>query len=297
MSFIKKCYSLSKTSFEIFSDNHPVKFASAIAYFSLFAVPSMLLIIVYFFSIFFPEGEIFGELKEQLSVVVGEDGANILVVITENYKEQAEQNIFSLLIYSVIIFWLSTQVFRLFQNSLNDLWLVKPKFESIWQRIWMERILTFILVIGSGALLFSSVAVERGLELLLGSGGREGEWTLTSVLVNTITAIFVFLWFSLLYKVLPAVRIKWGPTFVGALVTSILFIIGYLLIWEFVVKRDLEDFYDVAASIIVVALWIFYASLVFLYGASFTKAYSNDRGKTIEPASYAYKFKQVRDED
>jgi len=295
MSFLKKCYSLSKTSFKIFADNHPVKFASAIAYFSLFAVPSMLLIIVYFFSIFFPVGEIFSELKEQLSIVVGDDGANILVVITENYKKQAEQNIFTLLIYSVVIFWLSTQLFRLFQNSLNDLWLVKPDFESIWQRIWMERILTFVLVIGSGALLFSSVAVERALELFLGSGGREGEWTLTSVLVNTITAIFVFLWFSLLYKVLPAVRIKWGPTFVGAVVTSVLFIIGYLLIYQFVVERDLEDFYDVAASIIVVALWIFYASLVFLYGASFTKAYSNDRGKAIEPATYAYKFKQVRD--
>lgn len=294
MNFIKKCYSLSKTSFKIFADNHPVKFASAIAYFSLFAVPSMLVIILYFFSMFFSPGEILAELQKQLSIVVGEDGANILVVITENYKEQAEQSIFSLLIYSVVIFWLSTQLFRLFQNSLNDLWLVKPEFDNFWQRIWVERILTFILVIGSGALLFSSVAVEHGLELVLGRA-REGEWTLSSVLVNTITAVFVFLWFSLLYKVLPAVRIKWGPTFVGSLVTSILFIIGYLLIYQFVVKRDLEDFYDVAASIIVVALWIFYASLVFLYGASFTKAYSNDRGKAIEPAPYAYKFKKVRD--
>lgn len=294
MSFLKKCWSLSKTSFKIFADNHPVKFASAIAYFSLFAIPSMLLIIVYFFSIFFSVSEIFKELSEQLSIVVGEDGANIMVVITENYKKQAEQNIFTQIIYSVVIFWLSTQLFRLFQNSLNDLWLVKPDFDSIWERIWMERILTFFLVIGSGALLFSTVAVERGLELVLGRT-PDGQWTIASVLVNTISAVFVFLWFSLLYKVLPAVKIKWGPTFVGAGVTSILFIIGYLLIYQFVVKRDLEDFYDVASSIIVVALWIFYASLVFLYGASFTKAYSNSREKAIEPASYAYKFKKVRD--
>ncbi|KEO74602.1 YihY/virulence factor BrkB family protein [Anditalea andensis] len=296
MHFIKKCYSLSKTSFKIFADNHPVKFASAIAYFSLFALPSMLLIILYFFSMFFPVEMIVDLLKEELSIVVGQDGANILVVITENYKGQAEQNLFTLVIYSVVIFWLSTQLFRLFQNSLNDLWLVKPKFTNFWQRIWMERVLTFFLVIGSGVLLFSSIAVEWGLEMLLGSDSQQSGWTLTSVLVNIITAIFVFFWFSLLYKVLPAVKIKWGPTLVGAWVTSILFIIGYLLIWEFVVKRELEDFYDVAASIIVVALWIFYASLVFLYGASFTKAYSNDRGKAIEPASYAYKFKKVKDE-
>lgn len=297
MNFIKKCYYLAKTSFDIFAENHPVKFASAIAYFSLFALPSMFVIILYFFSMFFSVDEILAELRKQLSIVVGEDGANILVVITENYKEQAEQSIISMLIYSVVIFWLSTQLFRLFQNSLNDLWLVKPDFNNFWQRIWVERILTFILVIGSGALLFSSVAVERGLKLVFGTNGQEGEWTVMSVSVNTITAVFVFLWFSLLYKVLPAVKIKWGPTLVGALVTSILFIIGYLLIWEFVVKRDLEDFYDVVASIIVVALWIFYASLVFLYGASFTMAYSNVRDKGIEPTSYAYRFKKVRDSD
>ena len=273
-----------------------MKFASAIAYFSLFALPSMLLIIVYFFSIFFSVEYIFDELKEQLSNVVGEEGANIVVVITENYKEQAAESIFSQLIYSVVIFWLSTQLFRLFQNSLNDLWRVKPDFDNLWERIWMERILTFFLVMGSGILLFSSVAVEWFLELLLGSGGGEGNWTLTSILVNTITAVLVFLWFSLLYKVLPAVRIQWGPTFVGALVTSILIIIGYFLLWEFVVKRDMEDFYDVVASIVVVLLWIFYSSLVFLFGASFTKAYAMDRGKALEPESYAYKFKKVRDD-
>jgi membrane protein len=295
MSFLKKCLSLTKTSFNIFAENHPIKFASAIAYFSLFALPSMLLIILYFFSIFFSTEAILGELKEQLLNVVGEDGANILVVITENYKEQAEESIWSQFIYSVVIFWLSTQLFRLFQNSLNDLWRVKPDFDNLWERIWMERILTFFLVIGSGVLLFSSVAVEWGLEQLLGASGGDGEWTITSVLVNLITAVLVFLWFSLLYKVLPAVKVEWGPFFVGAAVTSVLIIIGYLLLWEFVVKRDLEDFYDVVASIIVVALWIFYSSLAFLFGASFTKAYSYDRGKPIKPASYAYKFKEVRD--
>jgi membrane protein len=294
MRFLKKCFSLLQTSFGIFTENHPVKFASAIAYFSLFALPSMFLIILYFFSIFFSAEDILSEFNKQLSVVVGEDGANILVVITENYKEQAEDSIFSLIMYSVVIFWLSTQLFRLFQNSLNDLWLVKPAFNSFWERIWMERILTFFLVIGSGALLFSSVVVEWGLERLLGLGG-EGVWTLSSILVNLITAVFVFMWFSLLYKVLPAVKIEWKPTFVGAGVTSVLIIIGYLLLWEFVVKRDLEDFYDVVASIVVVLLWVFYSSLVFLFGASFTKAYANDCGKAIEPASYAYKFKEVRD--
>lgn len=298
MTFLQKCWSLTKSSFNIFAENHPVKFASAIAYFSLFALPSMFLIITYVLSIYFSEAEVLLELKEQLSEIVGEDGANILVVITENYKEQAEDSIWTLLMYSVVIFWLSTQLFRLFQNALNDLWRIKPDYENIWRRIWVERGLTFLLVIGTGLLFFSAVVVERAVEyagLIL--GGLDTETGIIRWIINIITATFVFLWFSLLYKVVPAVKIKWEPTFVGAGVTSFLFFIGMLLLYEFVVERDLEDLYDKAASIILVALWIFYSSLVFLIGASFTKAYARMQDKQIAPADYAYKYKVTKDED
>lgn len=298
MNFLNKCWSLTKSSFGIFTENHPVKFASAIAYFSLFALPSMFLILLYVLSLYFSEAEVLMELKAQLREIVGSDGAEILVVITENYKDQAEESIWSLMMYIVIIFWLSTQLFRLFQNSLNDLWRIKPKYENFWRRIWVERGLTFLLVIGTGLLFFSSVVVERAVEYAgMIVGGLDTDTWIIKWIINILTAIFVFLWFSLLYKVLPAVRIKWEPTFVGAAVTSVLFFIGIWLLWEFVVERDLEGLYDKVASIILVALWIFYSSLVFLFGASFTKAYASMQGKQISPARYAYKFKITRDDD
>ncbi|CAN5161453.1 hypothetical protein BH23BAC1_BH23BAC1_28000 [soil metagenome] len=107
----------------------------------------------------------------------------------------------------------------------------------------------------------------------------------------------MFFWFSLLYKVLPAVKIKWEPTFVGAGITTLLFFAGVWLLWTFVVERDLQDIYDWVASIMIVALWIFYSSLIFLLGASITKAFARFRNKQITPASYAYKYKIVKDDD
>lgn len=289
---------LFKDAFDVFKENHPVKFASAIAYFSLFALPSMFLMILYVLSLLFSRSAILNELKEQLSRVVGEDGADILVVITDNYYEQASENTLTVLAYIVVVFWLSTQLFRLFQNSLNELWRIKPDYDNFWQRIWVERGLTFLLVMGSGLLFFASVFVERSLEFTAVNilGDPDIQEGLITTIVSLITALMIFLWFALLYKVVPAVKIQWEPTLVGAAVNSVLFFGGFWLIWFFVVERDLEDIYGKVAPIIVVILWVFYSSLVFLYGACLTKEYARLRDKRISPVRYAYKFEIVHDD-
>ncbi|MDQ3534665.1 MAG: YihY/virulence factor BrkB family protein [Bacteroidota bacterium] len=298
MTKLKIFLNLFKEAFTIFSENHPVKFASAIAYFSLFALPSIFLIIVFFLSFIFSESSILRELQDQLSKVVGSDGAEILVVITKNYKEQAAESLFSIFIYSIIVYWLSTQLFRLFQNSLNDLWRLKPDFNSYWKKLWVQRIFPFVLVLLTGLMFFGSLIISQGLDFALNSIFGFG-LTIEDLgfIINLFTAVMVFFWFSILYKILPSAKILWEPTFVGAAVTTLLFFIGIWLIWNFVIERDLDDIYDIAASIIVVALWVFYSSLVFLYGASFTKVYAKMRNKQIAPLPYSYKYDIVKHKD
>jgi membrane protein len=284
---------LLKDAFNIFKENHPVKFASAIAYFSLFALPCIFLIITHVLGFLFDKQHILAELEQQLQVVVGEDGAAILVEITENYGKKAAESGWTIALYTVIVFWLSTQLFRLFQNSLNDLWRLKPDIDSIWQKLWVERGKTFVLVLATGLMFYASLGIKLLLETLLGQLlGMDGlDETVLQVIVSAFTVVLVFFWFALLYKEVPAVRIQWGPTFVGAAMTTVLFYAGYWLLWNFVILRDLEEFYAGVTSIIRVALWVFYSSLVFLYGASLTRAYAHMQRKRIEPASYAYKYR------
>lgn len=284
---------LLKDAFNIFKENHPVKFASAIAYFSLFALPCIFLIITHVLGLLFDRQHILSELEQQLQDVVGEDGAAILVEVTRNYGKKATESGWMIALYTVIVFWLSTQLFRLFQNSLNDLWRIKPNIHSFWQKMWVERGKTFVLVLATGLMFYASLGIKWLLQTLLGWVlGIEGiEESGLQVVVAAFTVVLVFFWFALLYKEVPAVRIKWGPTFVGAAMTTVLFFAGYWLLWNFVILRDLEEFYVQVTSIVRVALWVFYSSLVFLYGASLTRAYAHMQHKRIEPASYAYKYR------
>lgn len=284
---------LLKDAFHIFKENHPVKFASAIAYFSLFALPCIFLIITHVLGLVFDRQHILTELEEQLQGVVGDDGAAILVEVTKNYGEKAAESGWMIALYTVIVFWLSTQLFRLFQNSLNDLWRLKPDIDSLWKKMWVERGKTFVLVLATGLMFYASLGIKWLLHTLLSQVlGMEGiDDSVLQVIVSAFTVVLVFFWFALLYKEVPAVRIQWGPTFVGAAMTTALFFAGYWLLWNFVILRDLEEFYTSVTSIIRVALWVFYSSLVFLYGASLTRAYAHMQHQRIEPASYAYKYR------
>jgi membrane protein len=294
----QKHWRLLKEAFHIFADNHPIKFASAIAYFSLFALPSAFLIITFIAGLFFGRGVVYEELRSQLSKVIGDEGADILVRITQNFEEQAAESWWMTAIYVVVVFWLSTQLFRLFQNSLNQLWNIKPDFDSWWHKQLLERGITFALVLSCGLVFFASTLVEQALGMLTGLLGMNVMDTqAVSVITNIITAVFVLAWFTFMYVVLPFVRINWKPAVEGATFTTVMFYIGVLLLWQGVVKRDLEDFYAEVYPIILVALWIFYSALIFLYGAAFTRVCAREQNKSIEPAPHAYKFKLVRDDE
>ncbi|WMJ73176.1 YihY/virulence factor BrkB family protein [Cytophagaceae bacterium ABcell3] len=293
---LKRFFSLFLESWQIFKENHPGEFASAIAYFSLFGLPSIFVIVIFCLSFFFETNTLYHELQKQLAVIIGEDSANILGIITERYMIQASKNIWLLIAYTFTVLSLATQLLVFFQDILNNLWQVKPAFKSFWKKMWVERGLTFILVLATGILFFANVALERGIEYA--TGGETGtNDPIVILIINILTILFVWLWFAVLYKILPFVKIKWEPTIVGAAITTLLFLIGIWLLSVLVVDEGIEDLYDYAAPIVLVALWLFYNSLAFFYGASFTKAYARMRGKHIEPAHYAYRFKWVKDKD
>jgi membrane protein len=287
----KRYTGLFKDAFQIFRENHPVKFASAIAYFSLFALPCIFLIIVTVLGIIFDKQFLYKELGQQLEKVIGDDGAAMLLTITNNYQEQATNNTLSIIFYIVVVLWLSTQLFRLFQNSLNDLWQIKPDFSSTWRKIYFQRIIPFFLVLVTGSLFFISTLAERAINIFKTGDERN---LIGSFIIEIITLMTVFSWFSILYRVLPVVKLKWKQTISGAVITTVLFYLGSWLLWHGVVRRDLEELYDIAASIILIGLWIFYTALIFLYSASFIKALADLNKENIEPVDGAFRYEIIK---
>lgn len=283
---------LFKRAWKIFTGGYPVEFASSFAYFSLFGLPAILLIVVLFLSMFFDISMLFEEVRSQLEVVVGSRSADAIVMITSNYLEQATEGIFLGIFYFVTIFLLATQLIIFFQDVLNNFWQIKPNFKSFWQKHLKERGLASLMVVLTGLLFFASSAIERGLDFLTGGGIGSG---MEKVLVNFITGILVYLWFALLFKVLPFATIRWKPHLIGAAVTSFLFFLGFWVLLEFAIKEEsLEKIYDFATPVVQVSFWIFYNALAFLFGASFTKAYAEMTGEEIEAKPYSYRYRLVK---
>jgi membrane protein len=290
---LKTYLKVLKDAWTIFAANFPIEFASSFAYFSLFGLPSILLINIFLLSIFFESSLLYYNVGQQLEVIVGEESADLLVIITQNYFEQASQNLLSGIGYVITIFLLATQLLVFFQDMLNDMWLIKPDFKNFWQKQLKERGITFIMVLLTGLLFFTSVVFEKLTETFLGETG-EG---VQDALINILTSVVVYFWFVILYKFLPFAYLPWKPALVGGALTTLLFLAGFVLLLEFEVKeRSLEDIYDYVAPIVRVSFWIFYNALAFLFGASFTKAYADFKGDKIQTKSYAYRYKMVKDE-
>jgi membrane protein len=283
---------LFKKSWKNFVEYYPVEFASSFAYFSLFGLPSIFMIIIIFLNLFLGQDFLFEQLHKQLAGVVGDDSAHIMVLITSNYMQEAAQSFFYMVFYGGTVFLLATQLLKFYQDILNDLWQIKPDFENQWQKYIKERGLTFIMVLITGLLFFISAAIEYGLEFLM---GNDGVWV--KILNGIMIALIVYIWFAILYKFLPFVSLPWKPNLIGAAVTTVLFFLGVVLLGKFLVKeRSLEDLFDYVTPIVLISVWIFYTSLAFLFGASFTKAYAELKNKEIKPKKYAYKYKVVREE-
>jgi membrane protein len=287
---------LFRNAFRILIENHPVKFASAFAYFSLFGLPSIFIIIVLVLGFMFNTSDLLEQLINQLSSVIGPESATLLVTITRNYMEEASQDVWSLVVYVITIFLLATQLMVFFQDILNDLWQIKPNFKNIWKKLLMERGLTFLMVLVTGLLFFASVAIDWAIGLTTTIFGRQdiNPIGISGAIVDIFTVLLVFFWFSILFKLLPFIRIRWEPTMVGAAISTILFYLGMWLLWEFVVvENSLRDLYGYVAPIVLVSFWIFYNALAFFYGAALIKVYAEMRGKKIEPKPFAYRFKVV----
>ena len=184
---------------------------------------------------------------------------------------------FALLLFS------ATGAFAQMQYSLNAIWDVQPKpGGGLWR--WLrKRILSLGMILGIGFLLLVSLGVSTVLNLLFaGTGGFVWE------AVNVVVSLFVYtVLFALIYKVLPDVKIAWQDVWVGALLTAVLFAIGRFLLGLYLGRSAVASPYGSAGSLVTILLWIYYASLIFFFGAELTQTWAAFHGRRLQPEEYA----------
>lgn len=281
-----------------FLDDNALKMSASLAYYTTFAIAPLLLIIVSLAGIFYgPEagrGMVFAELNK----FVGSEAA---IQIQETIKNISNNNdsVFAILIGSVTLFIGTTGVFVEIQDSINQIWRVKAKPKKGWKKLITNRILSFSMVIGLGFLLIVSLLIN-GIILALSEKLKIYFPDTTILVINSFNLILTFAvistLFGIIFRFLPDVIIRWKDVSIGAFFTTILFMIGKLMIELYIEKVGPGSAYGAAGSLIVILIWVYYTSAILYYGAEFTQVYADCYGEKIKPAPYAVHILQVEKE-
>ncbi|HTF28480.1 MAG TPA: YihY/virulence factor BrkB family protein [Flavitalea sp.] len=292
---LKGLWQVLKESFSGFSENKVLKLSGALAYYTLFSMAPLLIVIIFLCSIFFGRADTEHSIYSQIENFVGSDTALQLQQIITNASLEGKSN-FAVVIGIITLFIGATTVFAEIQESINMIWGLKPKPKKGWLKMLQNRLLSFSVVIGLGFLLLVSLAVSAIIEALMDKlqnvfpGIAVIAFYILSLLVSfaVITVLF-----GGIFKVLPDAQIKWKDVLAGAIATAILFMLGKFAISFYISKSNIGSTYGTAGSLVVLLLWIYYSAVILYFGAEFTKAYAVRYGSAIHPDNYAVVTKTI----
>jgi membrane protein len=187
----------------------------------------------------------------------------------------------------------ATGVFVSLQESLNQMWGVKPKPRNEYLKLLWDRLLSFAMIMAIVFLLLVSLVVHTVLVAVttfLADRVDQSLLELTQLANQVVSMAVVTFLFALIYRYLPDAKIRWSDVWVGALVTAVLFTLGKSLIGLYLGNSDFSGIYGAAGSVIVVLTWVFYTSQIIFLGAQFTLVYARRYGADIYPSDYAVRI-------
>lgn len=282
---------VARQAFRNLRANDPIRMAGATAFFTFFALPPIVIMLSTLLSLLFNHRyqRVSSRLFEKLALLFGEQSAGQLEDISRHLQQPRSTWFFTL--FSVVVLLLaSTTLFAVIKNSLNQLWNVKARAESHFGHVLTDKVVALVIILFSGLLFTATLALNHVLgqvrsQLSLNSlDYYEG---LAGVGHTAMSVASMTFWFAMLFKYLPDIRIRWQAVWVGALVTSILFNVGERVLDKLLIHSSVGSLYGASGAVILVLLFVFYASLIFYYGAAFTRQYAHLAHLDPEPRQHA----------
>lgn len=291
-------WGILKDSFNGFLDDRCLKLSAALAYYTVFSLAPLLVLIISLISIFLGEEAIRGQIFSQLNGLVGAEAAKQIQDMIKNVELSGKTNTAFVLGIVTLLFG-ATSIFVEIQDSVNMIWRVKAKPKRGWLKIIKDRLLSSSLVISLGFLLLVSLIIN-GMVLALSDFLTRYIPGLSVLLISVfnfaLSTGVVAVLFGVIFKVLPDAKIAWKDVRWGAFFTALLFMLGRYLIGLYIQTTSTSSTYGAAGSLIVILLWIYYTAAILYFGAEFTQAYANCLGVKIEPADYAVYVEQTERE-
>lgn len=280
---LKEFWFLLKMTAERWWEDKVPRLGAALAFYSMLSIGPLLLIVTAIAGLVFGREAVTGRLAVQLESLVGKDAADMLQVVVANSYQQDTGLVAAMIGIGMLLF-AASGVFAQLQDALNTIWGIKSQNRPFWY-IFKDRFLSFTMVLGTGFLLMTSLAISAGLAAFgeMFFGRFETFATVLELLNFLISFSVITALFALIFKVLPDTHIQWRDVWLGAMLTAALFTIGKLLIGLYLGKSALSSTYGAAGSLVIILIWVYYSSQILFFGAEFTQVYSENRQQVIPP--------------
>ena len=272
-----------------FAADNILKYSASLAYYTVFSLAPLLVIISTLSGIFFGKDAVKGEVYIQIKGLVGDAAAKQIQDIIKNIHLTGN-NLFASIVSIIILLIGATSIFGEVQDSLNKIWGLRVRTKKIWWKLILTRLLSFSLILSIGFIMIVSLLVNA---LVSAFGNFLGRYIhhFSVYFVETSDAVISFIvanfLFSLMFKLLPDAKIRWKDVIFGGFITAIFFTLGKLGIGFYLGKSNLSTLYGAAGSIIIIMVWVYYSSIMLYLGAECTKVYANLYGRKILPNEYA----------
>lgn len=259
-------------------DNAP-HLAAAIAFYTVFSIAPMLILVVSIAGLVFGEHAARGEIVNQIQHWTGPNGAILIQAMVRSAGTSASGVMATFLAIAILLIGASA-VFVEIKGSLNVIWRVTGAAASGVKGFIRARLLSFLMILVLGILLMVSMVLGTALSIAIDLfrdvlAHSRLYWRAGDILISLLVASLLF---AAIYKILPDTDVEWGDVWIGSAVTSILFTIGKYLIGLYLARSSMASIYGAAGSLAVFLLWVYYSAQIFLFGAELTAVYARRYG-------------------
>ncbi|MUP45797.1 YihY/virulence factor BrkB family protein [Gramella sp. BOM4] len=284
LDFFKNFFNLLKKTYLNWVKNEPYARSATIAYYALFSLPSLLIIVVSIAGYFFGRKDVTDRLIERIGGFIGQDTANSIQDMIENAYLSQDSTLAIIIGLATLIFG-ATGVFFQLKVAMNNIWNVAAKKTDFW-RLVLDRVISLGMIFVIGLLLLIAMVISTLLKLL--SDKIEAylpNITELVVLIGNFALSFFFITtlFALIFKLLPDIKIRLRVTYIGAGLTTLLFLIGEYLISFYFGQSEPGSVYGGASSVVLILLWVYYTGLILFFGAEFTVQYALFKKEKVVP--------------
>ncbi|GAB4207341.1 MAG: YihY/virulence factor BrkB family protein [Roseiflexaceae bacterium] len=279
---------LIKGAFSDWNEDKAPRLAAAVAYYTVFSLAPLLVIVIAIAGLVFGEEAARGALSNQIEGLVGSTGAQAIEEMIKGASHR-ESGIIATVIGIVTLLFGASGLFGQLQDALNTIWEVQPKPGQGIVATLKQRFFSFTMVLGTGFLLLVSLVVSAALAGVVQYfqgflPGADWIWQVVNFVIGLAVTTLLF---ALIFKIIPDAEIAWSDVWIGAAATAVLFSVGRLLLGLYLGRSSFGSTYGAAGSFVVLLIWIYYSAQILFLGAEFTQVYANRFGSRVKPSPNA----------